>query len=493
MDEELELRRKLLMKELGHIKVDPDQFNMLLERQKQFTPIEQVRENLGVQDKNPSQPQSMAAPQDQEQPAEPRKSKYGRPLIGDTNYEEGTSVHQPASDTPDPFVAPWQAFQQRTRRKPTPDEARAEFQMLSAERQQFEGFKQQLTQNFGRMDPVARSYYNDMQKRSMAIEKAYQSGKLRPIEYFRGIKELSDRAQTVLWDKHFTAPGSQPGDIVVQEGIRSIRQKDGSLEHVGYTQEYVRANTKRLPNGKMLVPVSPGKPDIEVEDKRSIEANKLFEEQWDKAGKSFEEVNGRQPGFNPATNQIGDTPELRKEMENFRKRVRASTKDMYVERELFRKELDDQMNAAESGQPISALEQVAQEEAAENQKELQTKLTDHVTKAYSQAKNVQQIGALMQGSEGQMPEGKLSSKQKADNWFKDPATMAAASNPVPVRTSQEIARVPDGKVIMGRNGQRYLKLEGKLYPIKWDEVMQMREKGPMQNAPQLSDQRSIGG
>lgn len=222
-------------------------------------------------------------------------------------YDEGTTRHRVIGEQDDPgqwgsaFGTGWSSGRKT---QLSNEEAKLEFRMLEGEADSFAAMRQQLTQNYERMDPVARSHYAQMQKQIMGLEKARSDGRLRPLEYLRGVKNLSEQAKQIKWQYHFKAPGGEPGDVVVTDGVMKMRKKDGDLEAVGYTPDFVQNNIVRLPGGKIAVPTSPGKPHEIIEegawDKDSMSAHKQefqkhFKDQWKNTMKELTEMNGRPP------------------------------------------------------------------------------------------------------------------------------------------------------------------------------------------------------
>lgn len=274
------------------------------------------------------------------------KKPFGR--YGEVASEK---IAEDAGDTGDIFSARSTGWNKYITRM-TEQERQQEMKFLSPRVEAFEAMRQQLTEQYDRMDPVARSHYNDMQKRAMGIEKAFGEKRINPLEYMRAMDELNSRAKQIKWKYHFRAPGAQPGEIVEQEGIKMMRNDKGGLDPIAYTPEFIQQNTIKLANGKIAVPLQPGKgyeimdpedmTDPEVIKTDGKDFKKLFLEQWDTAMEEYVKENGA-------------TPEG-EELVNFEGRVRAQALSMMeMERsaiEQLHARSKERFEARKNGQPI---------------------------------------------------------------------------------------------------------------------------------------------
>jgi hypothetical protein len=184
----------------------------------------------------------------------------------------------------------------KSRRGWTKDDYKLELSQLNDEVEDFEKTRQQLTENFQRLDPFARTQYNEMSKRIQGLEKARANGQVRPIEYLRAMGTLADQAQQVKWKYHMRQPGQSPGEISEQNGMMMQMTQEGP-KTIGLTPDYIKKNTYIDEAGNRMVPKL-GKDGIitheEMQDKNrdnipdSMQMNDLRKEYEDKVKENFE-------------------------------------------------------------------------------------------------------------------------------------------------------------------------------------------------------------
>lgn len=137
---------------------------------------------------------------------------------------------------------------------------------LRGELDEYEAVRQQLTENYQRMDPFARTQYKEMEKRVQGLERARMEGRVRPLEYLRHMAQLADAAKEIKWQYHMKAPGGEVGDVIDkdQNGMFYQRQADGAMKLHYLSPDYVNQNTKQLDDSTWLVP-KVGKEGVEWE------------------------------------------------------------------------------------------------------------------------------------------------------------------------------------------------------------------------------------
>ena len=397
----------------------------------------------------------------------------------DTDYEKATGAARVIEDSGDQDVFSQQAGGwRRGWSRMSQDERVLEMKFLTPRVEQFEAMRQQLTENYERMDPVARSHYNDMQKRVMGLDKARGEGKLNQLEYLRSMEELNGRAQQIKWKYHFRAPGAQPGEIIEQNGVELMRTAKGDLEPIAFTPQYIKERSVPLGNGKIAVPLKPGggyeimdeatwNPDSLEGDKK--EFRKLFREQWKEAWKEYVDMNGAEP----------DGEELQK----FEERVHGQTMSMLeAERKASetlqsrRREREQAMLTGQQVNQTDLLEEVMSRQFQETQKKQDEALTIHkqnqsaqltAAKQQQQAQRMQQFTQAVQ-SAGDDPDAR--GQAIAQNWKMNDAMVAMANNPVVLRSKKDFNSAPEGRIYMVKNPEtgklrRVLKLSGGMFPL----------------------------
>lgn len=121
----------------------------------------------------------------------------------------------------------------------------------------WEAIRGGLNKSRDQLDEAARAKLNTLNRRAEALQEASEAGKIRREELIREQQRLTQVASEYPWQHHVKEPGSNPGDIIEDNGIRKMRTQDG-FELVGYTPEYIQQQTVPLPDGAgFAVPVSP--------------------------------------------------------------------------------------------------------------------------------------------------------------------------------------------------------------------------------------------
>jgi hypothetical protein len=121
----------------------------------------------------------------------------------------------------------------------------------------WESIRGGLNKSRDQLDEAATAKLNTLNRRAEALQEAREAGKIRKEEMLREQQRLTQVASEYPWQHHIKEPGSSPGDIVEENGIRKMRTQDG-FELVGYTPEYIQQQTVPLPDGAgFAVPVSP--------------------------------------------------------------------------------------------------------------------------------------------------------------------------------------------------------------------------------------------
>lgn len=282
---EAEKRRRLLDKELGEVKalISPEKYEELLNRQREVTPVEDVDRALfgqGTQgatrqsqtqlsglgasntDMGIAQPnttsrqrnQQAARAQGREFEFIPRQEGYeDRP----STYKEALEAGGYGKDFKD-YIFNDSVFSSRRQdpRVMSRDDMRFHVRNLQNSLNEFEQVRQSLTENYGRMDPFARTQYNEMNKKINGLERARGEGRIREVEYLRAMDTLSTRARQVKWKYHMKAPGGQVGDVIDKDGNGMFyqRQPDGGMKLQHLSGQYVDQNTRQLDDGTWLVP-----------------------------------------------------------------------------------------------------------------------------------------------------------------------------------------------------------------------------------------------
>lgn len=108
------------------------------------------------------------------------------------------------------------------------------------------------------LDQRGQAKLAELNKQTEALENARDEGKLRPEEFTRAISDVQRKGEQFNWDLHKKPEGTNPGDIIEDQGVRKLRMPDGSLDPIGYTPQYVIDNVVPIGDtGNLLIPVSP--------------------------------------------------------------------------------------------------------------------------------------------------------------------------------------------------------------------------------------------
>lgn len=316
-EEEKRKRMQLLDLELGEVKdrLTPDQYNELLDRQRNYTDFGKVNQSLqwheiqrlasekGTEDavqkadqllgkegkeylnsigprtgpanreefnaimNSPAYRKSQRKFNEQAGRAQGREFEFVDKVAGyedrASTYAEGLAAGVKAGLYPgggkfDDHVFDDDVFKRRwaDSRKMDKWQLDAHSKALKQEINAFEETRQKLTENYQRMDPFGRTQYKEMEKKVKGLERARQEGRLRPLEYLRHMSQLADRAKTIQWNFHMKAPGGEVGDIFDKDGDGGFyqRQPDGTLKMVKMSDEYFDRKTKKLDDGLWLIP-----------------------------------------------------------------------------------------------------------------------------------------------------------------------------------------------------------------------------------------------
>lgn len=384
----------------------------------------------------------------------------------------------------------------------TREELRQEAAILGRDADDFDKFRQQLHAQSGRMDPLGKSAYNDIQKKSMALMNAWTTGKLRPIEYLRGMKKLQEQSNLVNWQSHIAPEGTQPGEIMDTPHGPMTKTRDGETKVLALSPEFVRKNTTHLGGGQVVVPRAQDGNIVSEQIDMSPhlkEIDKRFDEQYKENVKSFQQSNGRLPGVNPTTGKLGDTPEMMSELENFSKGVESQVVSMMTTRERLYQRISDHTLASAKGEPLpNEVEAVAQQQfqqenekqrgilqeaASANEQQLQQTQFQKAERSFKAKKIMQDRGIE--------PQKEPELMDALTNWPTKPALLNAVMNPIPAPKNRKdgealFEKSPDGTVFLMPNMKRVMKYKGKAIPIDYDEVMSNKSK-VLQNAPELTD------
>lgn len=116
-----------------------------------------------------------------------------------------------------------------------------------------------LNNGYNQLDAPGQAKLNDLNLKTESLMAA--RGTLRPNEFTSAMKSVHDSAIDYPWDSHIKPPGSNPGDIVEEDGIRKLTEADGSRKPIAYTPEYMAKNAMPIGDtGKIAIPVAPDKP-----------------------------------------------------------------------------------------------------------------------------------------------------------------------------------------------------------------------------------------
>jgi hypothetical protein len=145
----------------------------------------------------------------------------------------------------------------------------------------------QLNQNYNQIDAPGQAKLNDLNTKTEAL--LANRGQLRPDEFDGAMQSIHDTAVDYPWDQHMKPPGSNPGDIVEEDGIRKLTEADGTRKPIAYTPQFMAENSMPIGDtGKVAIPVAPDKP-YEIAD---VKERDLTSERGeiDKAAKGIEKI-----------------------------------------------------------------------------------------------------------------------------------------------------------------------------------------------------------
>ena len=115
-----------------------------------------------------------------------------------------------------------------------------------------------LNKGYNELDAAGQAQVNDLNHRSESL--LASKGQLRAEEFQQAVKSLSDRAIEYPWNHHVKPKGSNPGDIIEEDGVQKLRGQDGTLEPINYTAEYIQKNTIPIgTTGQVAIPLGPNK------------------------------------------------------------------------------------------------------------------------------------------------------------------------------------------------------------------------------------------
>jgi len=141
----------------------------------------------------------------------------------------------------------------------TPSQRQQQQQLRINSAEQWQSVLGELTKGSGELDAPGRAKLNDLTLKTESLIAA--RGNLRDDEFESSMKSVYDTAVDYAWEHHIKPPGSNPGDIVEEEGIRKLTQADGSRVPVAYTPQFMSENTVPIgTTGKVAIPVSPTEP-----------------------------------------------------------------------------------------------------------------------------------------------------------------------------------------------------------------------------------------
>jgi hypothetical protein len=420
-------RRRLLDQELGELRerVSNQDYEKLLKAQKNQTPISQVDQKLGYTPVGSSRKQEVESRGRDTAEVEKSMDRLGR-----SSQQQGPTYEGSLSNARergiygedfDPNLFTQSAFEKIAsasggrRRKQTTTDQRLELRILEEEKDNFERTRQQLTENYERMDPFARSQYNQMNKRIMGLERARNSGRVSPVEYLRAMDTLSTQAKQVKWKYHFRQPGQGRGEISTNEQGMVMFQGEKGPEIVGLTPDYVKQNQVTLDDGRVLIP-SLGKSgrvemiELEKGEKASNfkEMREVEKEYDDVVDKQFLELQKSWKEFNPG--EIPTEQEYQrwnKEAENYAKWKLKNRRD--AARALY----DDEYQDEQPGRP----DQPSPEQQALMQQEMQA--AGEQGRQEGMQQGLQEQAAVQEEAVLQVMENKKLDRQQAERLVKD--------------------------------------------------------------------------
>jgi hypothetical protein len=194
-----------------------------------------------------------------------------------------------------------------------------------------------LNQGYSQLDAPGQARVNDLNMKTESL--MAQKTRLRPDEFAMAMKSVHDSAVDYPWDRHTKPPGSNPGDLVEEDGVMKLTEADGNRRPVAYTPEYMAKNSMPIGStGKVAIPVSPDKPyeivdaaqrDIAGErgeiDKARKGIEKIYTEIAKEMAKTDEKVVRDKDG-----KEVGTLPFTREE----RRRMSIMAKDAYIKDEM---------------------------------------------------------------------------------------------------------------------------------------------------------------
>jgi len=192
--------------------------------------------------------------------------------LGAPPPQEGPPPQPQAGGPPPPAPLPLPSTQPQSLPSPSPA------QPLPTSKTSWFDQLSQLKKSQNKLDEPAAAKLADLSKRTEYARTAFEGGKLREGEYENVVASIQGVAKTYPWKSHIKPPGSNPGDVIVEDGIEKVRTKEG-LTAIGYTPEYISKNITMVgDSGNIAVPVAPGKP-AKIINRRDWERNASDERQ----------------------------------------------------------------------------------------------------------------------------------------------------------------------------------------------------------------------
>lgn len=116
-----------------------------------------------------------------------------------------------------------------------------------------------LSRGASQLDAAGQSQVNDLSKRTESL--IASRDRLRPAEFESAMESIHKKAVQYQWDYHVKPYGSNPGDIIEDNGIRKLRTEDGHLTPIAYTPQFMKENAVPIgETGQIAIPISPNEP-----------------------------------------------------------------------------------------------------------------------------------------------------------------------------------------------------------------------------------------
>ena len=193
------------------------------------------------------------------------------PRFNESPYDEGTSIHDKIYDPKQFAISDYLRANEGTTVAPLEIQegmaGRIQQAMLMRNVDEWDAIRARLNKDWEKFDGIAKSQIDQLDNQTEALNKARDSGALSEMQYMEEIGRIGRVAKSYKWDAHERAPGSQVGDIVIDNGIGKIRTKDGFKSEF-FTKDYITEHTVavRDEDGNVIhysVPSAPGqKPNI---------------------------------------------------------------------------------------------------------------------------------------------------------------------------------------------------------------------------------------